>query len=106
MPGCHVEQYRYLLRKLREMKGSAGSVLDHSMILFGSALSDDKHDPHRLPLVLDGRSAGRIASGQRLVCGEDARGQSVRIHAGRVWTPIQRFADSTGPLLGVLARVQ
>jgi len=51
----HVEQYGYLLRRLRDMKEGEGSVLDNSMILFGSALSDgNKHDPHRLPLVVGG----------------------------------------------------
>ena len=35
------------------------------MILFGSALSDgNKHDPHKLPMVLGGRGGGRIATGQ------------------------------------------
>ena len=42
------------------MKEGDATVLDNSMILFGSALSDgNTHDPHRLPLVLGGRGGGR-----------------------------------------------
>jgi hypothetical protein len=49
----HVRQYAYLLQKLRDMKEGESNVLDNSMILFGSALSDgDRHDPHKLPLIL------------------------------------------------------
>jgi hypothetical protein len=44
----HVAQYGYLLRKLRDMKEGDRSVLDNSMVLFGSALSDgNSHNPHR-----------------------------------------------------------
>src|SRR5205085_11325269 len=43
----HIEQYAYLLRKLRDMQEGSGNVLDNSMVLFCSALSDgNKHDPH------------------------------------------------------------
>src|SRR5689334_11342353 len=43
----HVDQYGYLLRKLRDMKEGDGSVLDNSMIMFASALSDgNSHNPH------------------------------------------------------------
>src|SRR5205085_1476570 len=68
----HVEQYAYLLRKLQSMKEGDKTVLDNSMVLFGSALSDgNSHNPHKLPLVLGGRGGGRIATGQHLVCSED-----------------------------------
>src|SRR6185369_10966759 len=68
----HVDQYAYLLRKLQSMKEGEGTVLDNSMILFGSALSDgNSHNPHKLPLVLGGRGSGRIATGKHLVLPED-----------------------------------
>ena len=94
----HVEQYGYLLRKLRDMKEGERTVLDNSMILFASALSDgNKHDPHRLPLVLAGRGGGRIAS--RPAPGIHrgfAGGQSVCIHARRVWNAGGAFRGQHG----------
>jgi hypothetical protein len=101
----HVEQYGYLLRKLRDMKEGERSVLDNSMILFASALSDgNQHNPHRLPLVLAGRAGGRIASGQHLVYTEDSPAANLWVSMLDAFgTPVERFADSTGRLPGVLA---
>jgi hypothetical protein len=101
----HIEQYGYLMRKLRDMKEGEGSVLDNSMILFASALSDgNSHNPHRLPLVLGGRGGGRIASGQHLVYSDDSPLANLYVSMLDAFgTPVERFADSTGPLRGVLA---
>jgi hypothetical protein len=101
----HVEQYAYLLAKLRSIREGEGSLLDHSMVLFASALSDgDTHDPHRLPIVLAGRGGGRIATGQHIVCTEDTPTANLYVAMLDAFgTPVERFGDSTGPLPGVLA---
>jgi hypothetical protein len=101
----HVTQYAYLLNKLKSMKEGDSTVLDNSMILFGSALSDgDSHNPHKLPLVLGGRSGGRIASGQHLQYTEDTPLANLFVSMLDAFgAPVERFADSTGPLPGVLA---
>jgi hypothetical protein len=101
----HIEQFAYLLRKLRSMQEGSGNVLDNSMVLFCSALSDgNKHDPHRLPLVLGGRAGGRIASGQHLVFSEDTPAANLYMSMLDAFgTPVDRFADSTGPLAGVIS---
>lgn len=100
----HIEQYAYLLRKLKGMKEGEGTVLDNSMILFGSALSDgNSHNPHKLPLVLGGCGGGRIATGQHLVFPEDTPAANLYVSMLDAFgTPVERFADSTGPLAGVL----
>jgi hypothetical protein len=100
----HIEQYAYLLRKLKTMKEGERSVLDNSMILFGSALSDgNSHNPHKLPLVLAGRAGGRIASGQHLVYSEDTPTANLYVSMLNAFgAPVERFADSTGTLAGVL----
>lgn len=101
----HIEQYAYLLRKLRDMKEGERSVLDNSMVLFGSALSDgNSHNPHKLPLVLGGRGGGRIATGQHLSYTEDTQLANLYVSMLDAFgAPLERFADSTGPLPGVLA---
>lgn len=101
----HIEQYGYLLRKLHAMKEGSRSVLENSMILFGSALSDgNSHNPHRLPLVVAGRAGGRIASGQHLVYSDDSPAANLYVSMLAAFgTPVERFADSTGPASGVLA---
>jgi hypothetical protein len=82
------------------------SVLDNSMVMFASALSDgNKHDPHRLPIVVAGGGGGRLATGQHLVYSADSPAANLYVSMLDAFgTPVERFADSTGPLPGVLAQ--
>lgn len=100
----HVEQYGYLLRKLRDMKEGESSVLDNSMILFGAGIRDgNKHDPHNLPVVVAGKAGGRLATGQHLTYAKDTPLSNLYVSMLDAFgTPVERFADSTGPLPDVL----
>ena len=100
----HVAQYAYLLNKLKSMKEGDSTVLDNSMILFSSALSDgDSHNPHKLPIVLGGKGGGRIDAGQHRMYTEDTPLANLYVSMLDAFgTPVERFADSTGPLPGVL----
>ena len=52
----HVELFTYLLAKLKATPDGDGSLLDHSMIVYGSGLSDgNRHLHENLPAVLAGR---------------------------------------------------
>jgi hypothetical protein len=100
----HVEQFAYLLNRLKSMKEGEGTVLDNSMVLFASALSDgDRHSPHNLPIILGGRGGNRINSGQHLVYTEDTQLANLYVSMLDAFgAPVERFADSTGPLQGLL----
>ncbi len=101
----YVAQYAYLLGKLQAAKEGEGSVLDNSAIIFASALSDgNSHNPHKLPVIVAGKAGGRIDSGQNLVFPEDTPLANLWVSIlGAIGTPVERFADSTGPLPGILA---
>ena len=96
----HVDQYAYLLRKLRGMKEGDGTVLDNSMILLGAGLRDgDSHSPRNLPIVLAGRGGGRLATGRHIVYPKDSQLSNLYATMLDVFgTPVERFADSTGRL--------
>jgi hypothetical protein len=100
----HIAQYGYLLRKLRAMKEGESTVLDNSMILLGAGIRDgNKHDPHNVPLVMAGRAGGRIDAGQHLVYTADSPLSNLYVSMLDAFgAPVERFADSTGPLRGVL----
>jgi Protein of unknown function (DUF1552) len=100
----HVDQYAYLLRKLKGMKEGGSTVLDNSMVLFASALSDgNSHNMHKLPMVLAGRAGGRLDAGQHLVYSEDSPASNLYMSMLDAFgAPVERFADSTGPLPGLL----
>jgi hypothetical protein len=74
------------------------------MIVFGSALSDgDAHSPHKLPIVVGGGGGGRIDTGQHRMYTEDTPLSNLYVSLLDAFgTPVERFADSTGPLPGVL----
>ena len=101
----HIEQYAYLLGRLQSMQEREGTVLDNSMILYGSGLRDgNSHNPHNLPILLAGNGGGRIASGQHLVFSRDT--PLANLYASMLsafGTGQDKFADSTGLLPGVLA---
>ena len=100
----HVEQYVYLLRKLRDMKEGDSNVLANSMILFGSGLRDgDRHDPHNLPLLLGGNGGGRLIMGSHYVFSEDTPLANLYVSMLDAFgLPVERFADSTGPLTPII----
>ncbi len=100
----HVEQFAYLLNRLARMPEGDSTVLQNSMVLFASALADgQKHDPHKLPILLGGRGGGRIDSGQHLVYSEDHPLSDLYVSMLDAFgVPVERFADSKGPLAGLL----
>lgn len=100
----HAGQFAYLLRRLQAVQEGERTLLDNSMILFGSALSDgNSHNPHKLPLVLGGKGGGRIAAGKHLMLAEDTPAANLYVSMLDAFgTPVERFADSSGPLTGLL----
>ena len=51
----HVEQLAYFLEKLQSVPDGGGTLLDHTMVVYGSGLSDgNKHDHADLPILVAG----------------------------------------------------
>ncbi len=100
----HIKQYAYLLERLRSMPEGDTSVLDNSMVLYGSGLRDgNSHNPHNLPILLAGRAGGRLATGQHRVYSPDTPLANLYVSMLQAFgIPGGRFADSTGPLTGIL----
>src|SRR5439155_19225552 len=62
-----VEQFAYFLKRMKSVPEGDGTLLDHAMILYGSALSDpDRHNHENLPIVLAGRGGGTIKTGRHV----------------------------------------
>jgi hypothetical protein len=63
----HTELFAYLLGKLKATADGDGTLLDHSMIVYGSGLADgNKHTHEALPVVLAGRGGGSLKPGKHL----------------------------------------
>jgi hypothetical protein len=98
-----VEQYAYLLNKLKGIREGTGNLLENSMILLGAGMSDgNAHSPHNVPLILAGQGGGTIATGRNLTYDRDAPLANLwRSMLTRVGAPVEKFADSTGELKGL-----
>lgn len=61
----HMQQFAYLVGRLKEIQEGEGTLLDHSILLGGSNLFDgDKHQADEMPLVLAGSGGGKLQTGR------------------------------------------
>jgi hypothetical protein len=96
----HSEQLGYFMDKLKSIKEGDRTLLDNSMILFGSSFSDgNRHDPANLPIVLAGTAGGKIKSGRHIPCKKDTPLCNLYVSMlDRIGTPVESFGDSTEAL--------
>ncbi len=99
----HIQQYAYMLERMRSIREGEGTLLDNSMVLFGSGIRDGNHHvPHNLPIVLAGRGGGAIKSGRHLVYEKDT--PLCNLYTSMLdcmGASVDRFSDSTGKLAGL-----
>ena len=93
----HNEQLAYFLDKLKSIKEGDGNLLDNSMILFGSSMSDgNRHDPNNLPIILAGKAGNKIKSGRHIKCAKKTPLCNLYVSMlDRMGTPVESFGDST-----------
>ena len=102
----YIEQFAYFLGRLKEAKDAGGkSLLDSSMVVYTSGLSDGNQHRHTdLPLILAGSGGGRLATGRHvLLPGEQPMTNLFVTLLDIMGTPVDTFGDSTGRLDAVCA---
>ena len=101
----YVDLFAEVLEQLDAIKEGEGTLLDHSMITLGSGLGDGKdHTMDELPIIVAGSANGRIKTGRILNCPEKTPLANLWLSQAQLMgTGMKRFADSTGPLKGLLA---
>ena len=63
----HAKQFAYFLNKLKTTAEGDGSLLDHSMVVYGSGIADgNQHSHENLPMIVAGRGNGAIRPGRYL----------------------------------------
>ena len=96
----HMQQFVYFLNKLKSTPDGDGTLLDHSLILYGSGLADgDRHDHHNLPTLLAGRGAGTLKPGRHVRSPRETPMANLFVAMlDRVGVPAETFGDSKGKL--------
>jgi hypothetical protein len=100
----HVEQFTYLLSRLRSVQEGERTLLDNCMIMCGSSLSDgNRHDPNNLPILLGGKGGGRIRTGRHIASPPNTPLCNLYVSMlDCMGIEVPRFGDSTEPLKGLL----
>jgi hypothetical protein len=96
----HVQMLAYFIGKLAATPDGDGTLLDHSMILYGSSMSNgNQHDHGPLPLVLVGGASGQLQGNRHLVAPAQTPMSNLLLSMlDKVGVHKESFGDSTGKL--------
>lgn len=96
----HVRLLAGFLERLQATPDGDGTLLDHSMILYGSSLSDaNEHNFDPLPIVLAGGASGRLAGNRHLRHAPQTPMANLLLSMlDLLGAPQESFGDSTEPL--------
>lgn len=94
----HVSLFAEFLQKLQDTPEAGGSLLDHTLYLYGSGMGDsDAHDHTNLPILVAGGAAGKMRGGRHIKY--DTPVPLANLHLtllNKVGVPLETFADSNG----------
>jgi Protein of unknown function (DUF1552) len=95
----HIELFAYLLGKLRGIREGDQSLLDASLIVYGSGISDgNAHNHDDLPVLLAGKGGGTIKPGRHVKYSPQPLNNLYLSLLDRMDAPTDRLGDSTGRL--------
>ncbi|MCB1099133.1 MAG: DUF1552 domain-containing protein, partial [Verrucomicrobiae bacterium] len=96
----HIEQFAYILKKMKSVKEGDGTLLDNSMIVYGSGIGDgNRHNHDDLPVIVAGRAGGTITPGRHIQVSPDTPMCNLfNSMLDRAGVPVDFFGDSTGRL--------
>lgn len=94
----HVSLFAEFLEKLAAVPEGDGTLLDHSLLMYGSGMGDgDAHDHTNLPVIVAGGAAGRMRGGRHLVYDQPTPLANLHLTLlNKVGVPLETFADSDG----------
>jgi hypothetical protein len=96
----HVGLFAYFLDKLQKTPDGDGTLLDHSLILYGSGLGDgNQHDHVDLPVIVAGGAAGHHTGARHIRAEKDTPMANLLVALlEKMQIPGEKFGDSSGAL--------
>jgi len=95
----HMQQYAYLLSRMKTLKDTDGtSLLDNSIVTYGAGLGDGAtHQYYDLPLIVAGKSQGQVKQGRFIRSPSGTLNSNMWLTiANLMGLEIEQFADSNG----------
>jgi hypothetical protein len=98
--GFHVKQLAYYMERLRATPDGDGTLLDHSMIVYGSGIADGNlHTNEDIPILLVGGANGKIKSGRHISYPKGTPVANLYVSMlDMMEVRVDKFGDSTGEL--------
>jgi len=99
----HIQQFAYLLSRLKSIPEGEGTLLDNCMVAYGSAIADgNRHEHGDLPALLAGRGGGTLKTGRHLRVQRETPINNLWLAMlERMGAPTKQLGDSTGILTGL-----
>jgi hypothetical protein len=99
----HVERFAEFVAKLAATPDGDGTLLDHSLLMYGSNMSNsDRHNNYPLPNILVGGAMGRLNGGRHVELPEHTPLTNLLLTVlNKAGLDMTSFADSTGEIAGV-----
>ena len=96
----HVTQLAYLLEKLQSTPDGDGSLLDHTILMYGTGMGDcNAHDPRNIPVLLAGGRSAQLKGGRHLRYPKETPLANLHLTLlDRLGVHLDRIGDSTGRL--------
>src|SRR5437870_424551 len=96
----HVSLFAYFLEKLQSTPDGDGSLLDHSIYLYGSGMGNaDVHDHVNLPILVAGGGAGQMKGARHIMYAEPTPLANLHLTLlDKVGVRVDSFADSKGKI--------
>ncbi|HEV3202816.1 MAG TPA: DUF1552 domain-containing protein [Gemmataceae bacterium] len=96
----HITQVAYLLGKLKAVNEGSGTLLDNSMIVYGSCIGDgNRHNHNDLPILLLGKGGGTFKTGRHIIYPKDTPLSNLYMSMLELMgAPVESFGDSSGTL--------
>ncbi|MEO8308901.1 MAG: DUF1552 domain-containing protein [Pseudomonadota bacterium] len=94
----HAATVGYLVKKLHESPDGDGTLLDHSLLLYGSGMSNsNQHDHRPLPILVAGSAGGNLKGGRHIRVGEGIPLSNLQLSLlHKLGVSAESFGDSTG----------
>ena len=101
----HVSLFAYFLEKLQSTPEGDGTLLDHTVYLYGSGMGNPNvHDHVNLPVLVAGGAAGNLKGGRHIKYAEPTPLANLHLTLlEKVGVRMEKFADSQGKVDELLA---